>query len=88
MYRPHLNAPKRVDLAPRRDSLPVYSKATARQRGSAPPGSSAKPPGTVPPPQHDIMTREVYVPPPETSRRPGADDHYKYRSLTATADAR
>ena len=88
MYRPHLNAPKRVDLAPRRDSLPVYSKATPRQRGSEPPGPSVKPPGTVPPPQHDIMTREVYVPPPETSRRPGADDHYKYRSLTATADAR
>lgn len=85
MYRPHLNALKRVDLAPRPDSLPVYSKATARQRGSAPPDPSAKPPGTVPPPQHDIMTREVYVPKQEMPRRPGADDHYKYRSLTATA---
>ena len=85
MYRPHLNALKRVDLAPRHDSLRVYSKATPRQRGSEPPGPSVKPPGTVPPPQHDIMTREVYVPPPETSRRPGADDHYKYRSLTAAA---
>ena len=83
MYRPHLNAPKRVNLARRHDSLPVYSKATPRQRGSEPPGPSAKPPGTVPPPQHDIMRRPVYVPRSEPPRRPGADDHYRYRSLSA-----
>ena len=77
--KPHMTTPY---SSPR---LLGTDKATPSQRGSAPPGPSAKPPGTVPPPQHDIMTREVYVPPPETSRRPGADDHYKYRSLTATA---
>ena len=81
MYRPHLNAPKRVDLAPRADSLRLYSKATQRQRGSEPPGPSIKPQGTVPPPQHDIMTREVYVPRSEAPRRPGADDHYRWASL-------
>lgn len=88
MYRPHLNALKRVDLAPRHDSLPVYSKATPRQRGSAPPGPSAKPPGTVPPPRHDIMSAPVYRPATESPRRPGADDHYRFRSLTATDQAR
>ena len=88
MYRPHLNALKRVDLAPRAEGMRVYSKATPRQRGSEPPGPSIKPPGTVPPPQHDIMTRPVYVPRSEAPRRPGANDHYRFRSLTATADAR
>jgi hypothetical protein len=83
MHRPNLNALKRVDLAPRQDSLHAYSKATARQRGSAPPGPSAKPPGTVPPPRNDVMTAPVYRPATESPRRPGADDHYKYRSLSA-----
>ena len=90
VYRPHLNAPKRVELARRAEVLrSMYSsKATPRQRGSEPPGPSIKPPGTVPPPQHDIMRRPVYVPRSEAPRRPGADDHYRFRSLTATDQAR
>jgi hypothetical protein len=76
----HLNTPKRVNLSPRHDSLRLYSKATARQRGSAPPGPSAKPPGTVPAPRHDVMRAPVYVPPSCDSARAGADDHYKFKS--------
>ena len=88
MYRPHLNALKRVDLAPRTEGLRMHSKATPRQRGSEPPGPSIKPQGTVPPPRHDIMSAPVYRPTTESPRRPGADDHYRFRSLAATADAR
>lgn len=58
-------------------------KATARQRGAGKPGPSPKPPGTVPPPRNDVMHAPVYRPAPEPPRRPGADDHYKYRSLSA-----
>lgn len=76
---------KRVDLSPRHDSLHIYSRATARQRGSAPAGPSVKPPGTVPPPRHDLMTAPVYRPATESPRRTGADDHYRFSSLISKA---
>jgi hypothetical protein len=58
-------------------------KAATRQRGAGKPGPSVKPPGTVPPARYDRVHGPIYRPAPEPPRRPGADDHYKYRSLTA-----
>ena len=60
-------------------------KATARQRGAGQPGPSPKPPGTVPPARIYLMHAPTYRPTPEPPHRPGADDHYRFRSLTATA---
>ena len=71
-----------------RPKLLGADKATARQRGAGQPGPSPKPPGTVPPARIYLMHAPVYRPAPEPPRRPGADDHYRFRSLTATADAR
>jgi hypothetical protein len=50
----------------------AYKKRQAR--------SWRNPNGDVPPPRHDVMRAPVYMPKQEMPRRPGADDHYKFKS--------
>ena len=38
------------------------------------------PNGDVQPQRHDVMRAQVYVPKQEMPRRPGADDHYQFKS--------
>lgn len=77
----HLH-PRRVDLAPRNLPLPAYSRATARTGSTYQP--KPLPDGVAPPARYDRMSAPLLQSTPEPVRRAGADDHYRYASLTTT----
>lgn len=72
----------KADTAAKADAVPVVTAADDDQ----PEQESPYPPpprwiGTPAlPPQYDVMRAPVYVPPPITSVRPGADAHLKFKS--------
>lgn len=70
----------RIDLAPR--EFATYSRPAPRQQRSG--QGSAKPAGLVPPARYDRMSAPLLQSTPEPPRRAGADDHYRYASLTTT----